>query len=99
MRSQIGPNATLRDTILLGAARYECPADQATNRSRGEPDIGVGEGAVIENAIIDKQCRIGRNVRIVNQRGLREFDGENYFIRDGIVVVPKGAVVKDGTVI
>jgi len=99
LRSQIGPNVKMRDTILLGADRYESPAEQVANRKRGEPDVGVAEGAVVQNAIIDKQCRIGRNVRIINARGLREFDGENYFIRDGIVVVPKGGVVKDGTVI
>jgi glucose-1-phosphate adenylyltransferase len=99
LRSQIGPDARLRDTILFGADRYEGAADKAANRARGEPDVGVGEGAVIEKAIIDKQCRIGSDVRIVNQRGLREFDGEGYFIREGIVVVPKGAVIKDGTAI
>jgi glucose-1-phosphate adenylyltransferase len=99
LRSQIGANVDLRDTILFGADRYEGPDEKALNRQRGEPDVGIGEGTVIERAIIDKQCRIGRNVRIVNQRGLRDFDGENYFIRDGIVVMAKGAVVKDGTVI
>jgi len=99
LRSRIGPNVTLRDTILLGADHYETAADQAANRRRGEPDVGVGAGTVIHNAILDKQCHVGRNVRIVNQRGLRDFDGDNYCIRDGIVVVPKGAVVMDGTVI
>ena len=99
LRSQIGPNVTMRDTILLGGDRYETAAEKAANRKRGDPDVGVGEGAFIQNAIIDKQCRVGRNVRIVNERGLRNFDGENYFIRDGIVVVPKGTLVKDGTVI
>ncbi len=99
LRSQIGPNVHLRDTILMGCDHYESTAEKAANRKRGEPDVGVGEGTVVHDAIIDKQCRIGKNVRIVNQGGLREADGENYFIRQGIVVLPKGSVVKDGTVI
>ena len=63
------------------------------------PDVGIGDGCVIERAILDKDCRIGANVRIVNEREVREAEAENYVIRDGIVVIPKGAVVPDGTVI
>jgi glucose-1-phosphate adenylyltransferase len=99
VRSQIGPNVELRDTILLGADRYETAGEKAANKKRGEPDVGIGSDTVIQKAILDKRCRIGKNVRIVNQDNRREFDGENYFIRDGIVVVPKGAVLRDGTVI
>jgi glucose-1-phosphate adenylyltransferase len=63
------------------------------------PDIGIGDGCVIENAIIDKDCRIGSNVRIVNQKGVQEAESDNYVIREGIVVIPNDAVVPDGTVI
>jgi glucose-1-phosphate adenylyltransferase len=65
----------------------------------GSPPVGIGEGTQIENAIIDKNARIGRNVRIVNAGGLEEADGEGWAIRDGIVVVPKNAIIPDGTVI
>jgi glucose-1-phosphate adenylyltransferase len=99
VRSQIGPNVELRDTILLGADRYETAGEKAANKKRGEPDVGIGSDSVIQKAILDKRCRIGKNVRIVNQGSRGDFDGENYFIRDGIVVVPKGAVLRDGTVI
>jgi glucose-1-phosphate adenylyltransferase len=61
--------------------------------------LGVGDGSVIEQAIIDKDCRVGRNVRIVNQKGLTEHEAANYVIRDGIVVIPRGTTVPDGTVI
>ena len=54
---------------------------------------------MIRRAILDKDCRIGRNVRILNERGLQTADGENYFIRDGVVVIPDSAVLPDGTVI
>lgn len=65
----------------------------------GSPPVGIGEGSEIRHAIIDKNAHIGRNVRIVNERGLVEADGEGWAIRDGIVVVPKNGVVPDGTVI
>jgi glucose-1-phosphate adenylyltransferase len=99
LRSRIGKNATLRDTVLIGADRYETDRERAANGKRGLPDFGVGDGSVIERAIVDKDCRIGRDVRIINCQGLREDDGPNYHIRDGIVVIPNGAVVPDGTVI
>jgi glucose-1-phosphate adenylyltransferase len=63
------------------------------------PNYGIGEGSIIERAILDKDVRIGRNVRIINRRGLQEDQGEQYFIREGIVVIPKAATVPDGTVI
>jgi len=54
---------------------------------------------VIDNAIVDKDSRIGANCRIVNQDRTKDGEGKNFVIRDGIVVIPKGAVVVDGTVI
>ena len=92
-------NAVLRDTVLTGADRYESDADRAENRVKGVPDIGIGEGTTIVRAIVDKDCRIGRNVRITNQAKVRDAETEMYVIRDGIVVVPRGTVVPDGTVI
>jgi glucose-1-phosphate adenylyltransferase len=54
---------------------------------------------VVERAIVDKNARVGRGVRLVNAEGAETKDGLGYFIRDGIVIVPKGGVVADGTVI
>jgi glucose-1-phosphate adenylyltransferase len=99
LRSRIGKDVTLRDTILIGADRYETDRERAANSKQGIPDFSVGDGTVIERAIVDKDCRIGRNVRIINRQRLQEDDGPNYHIRDGIVVIPNGAVVSDGTVI
>jgi glucose-1-phosphate adenylyltransferase len=99
VRSRIGKNVVLRDTVLLGADRYETEAERAANRAAGVPDIGIGDGSVIERAIVDKDCRVGRNVRISNRARLQEAQGDGYVIRDGIVVLPKAAVVPDGTVI
>src|SRR5262249_19308847 len=99
VRSRIGRNVTLRDTVMIGADRFEADAERTQNRQDGRPDIGVGDGSVIERAIIDKDCRIGREVHLVNRRNLQDADGSNYVIREGIIVIPKGAVVPDGTVI
>jgi glucose-1-phosphate adenylyltransferase len=99
LRTRIGHGAAIRDTVLIGADDFETDAQRAENRRRGLPDIGVGDRTVIENAILDKDCRVGANVRIVNKNRVQEGEGENYVIRDGIVVIPKGAAVLDGTVI
>ncbi len=93
VRSRIGHGVVIKDSIVIGADEYE------TKTERGVPDIGIGDGTIIERAIVDKDCRIGKNVRIVNQRGVREAEGDNYAIRDGIVVIPNDAIVPDGTVI
>jgi glucose-1-phosphate adenylyltransferase len=99
VRSQIGRDVTLRNTVIIGADRFETEAEKRDNARRGLPNLGVGDGSVIEQAILDKDCRIGRGVQIVNRRGVQEDDAANYVIRDGIVVIPKGAVVPDGAII
>lgn len=99
IRSRIGANVQLRETVMLGADNLETACDRAANRGRGVPDLGVGAGSIIHRAVLDKDCRIGCNVRLVNERGVDHADGDNYFIRDGVVVIPNGGVVQDGTVI
>ncbi len=95
VRSHIGRDVMLRDTVVIGADDYE---DEVT-RVASVPALGIGDGCVIERAILDKDCRIGRRVQLVNRRGLDNDEGDNYVIRDGIIVIPNGAVVPDGTVI
>lgn len=99
IRTMIGPKTVLRDTVIIGADNFETPADLAENRRRGVPNIGVGAGSVIEHAILDKDARVGANVQIRKRDASHNSEGKNYVIRDGIVVIPKGAVVLDGTVI
>jgi glucose-1-phosphate adenylyltransferase len=99
IRSRIGREVVMRDTVFNGADRFETDAERSANRARGHPDLGVGDGCLIERAILDKDCRIGRNVRIVNRRSVQDEDTGTYVIRDGIVVIPNGAVVPDETTI
>jgi glucose-1-phosphate adenylyltransferase len=96
IRSRIGPGTTIRDSLILGADYYESPEEVAAH---GGPPVGIGGDTLIQNAIVDKNARIGRGVRIVNEPGDVERDGDGYFIREGIVVIPKDAVITDGTVI
>jgi glucose-1-phosphate adenylyltransferase len=85
--------STVRNALIMGIdAHYPGPEP-------GEPEPGIGEGCEISNAIIDKNARIGRKVRICNEAGVEEADGDGWAIRDGIVVVAKNAVIPDGTVI
>lgn len=99
LRSRIGRNVTIQDTVFIGADRFETDAERAQNQAQSLPDLGVGDGSVIERAILDKDCRIGKNVRIINKKDVENEEGPNYVIREGIVVIPKGIMVPDDTVI
>jgi glucose-1-phosphate adenylyltransferase len=99
VRTHLGRNVTVRDTVIIGADRFETDAERAANEHRGIPHFTVGDGSVIERAILDKDCRIGRNVRIINRQNKDEDETDRYVIREGIVVIPKGTVIPDGTVI
>jgi glucose-1-phosphate adenylyltransferase len=99
IRTRIAGGARIRRSLLLGADGYESPEEMGRAAADGLPPLGIGEESVIENAIVDKNARIGRGVRILNERGERHRDAANHFIRDGVVVIPKGAVVPDNTVI
>jgi len=91
LRSIIGKNCKISRTVLMGADYYEDPASQAAIK------IGIGDNVEIDKAIVDKNARIGKNVVIKNIKNLKNHDSENYFIRDGIVIIPKNAVIKNGT--
>lgn len=87
--------------MLIGADYYESDEERAAILAAGGVPLGVGDGSTVENAIVDKNARIGRGVRIVNKDGVQEADreAEGYIIRSGIVVVMRNATIKDGTVI
>ena len=85
--------------IILGSDYYESEESVRKNESEGKPRIGIGANCKIENAIIDKNARIGNNVTISPAGKAENVDHELYFIRDGIVVIPKNAVIPHGTVI
>ncbi len=99
LRSRVENYARIENALLMGADYYQTLDDLELERRRGLPWIGIGENTFIRRAIVDKNVRIGSNVRILNEAGRDHFDGENYYIREGIVIVPKGAIITDGTII
>jgi glucose-1-phosphate adenylyltransferase len=97
LRCMLGDNVRIRQSVLMGADEYESPDELDAAMRQGLPRIGIGEGSVIDGAIVDKNCRIGRGVRVsgVGQSGDRDVTPE-CVVRDGVVVVKKGAVLPDG---
>jgi glucose-1-phosphate adenylyltransferase len=95
VRSIINKNTTITDSIIMGADYYERREIKEEERIK----LGIGNNCIIERAIIDKNACIGNDVKIINQKELDYKEGEGYVIRDGIVVVEKGAVIPDGTII
>ncbi len=100
VRSIIGGNTTIRDSYLMGTDYYEQSDELAENERLGRPAAGIGAGSVIERAIIDKNSRVGRNVRVINDTGIVDSEETaTHVIRDGVTVIPKGAALRDGLVI
>lgn len=99
VRSVIGNNTRIFESIVTGNDYFESVTDRAAKHDRGVPSMGIGRDCEIRKAIIDKNVSIGDGVKIVNRNGADFEDGEKYSIRDGIVVVHKGAVIPAGTVI
>ena len=97
LRCRIGKNVQIRNTIVMGSDYYQEPEDIAADLARGVPPLGIGDGTVIDRAIVDKNCRIGCNVRIVNTEGLKDrADDGSAAICEGIICIVKEAVLNDG---
>jgi len=97
LRCRIGRNVVIRNSVILGNDFYESADEIAAAASRGIPTLGIGEGTIVENAIVDKNVRIGRRVRVVNDHGWEATPDSTLFtVRDAIAVVPKEAVLPDG---
>jgi glucose-1-phosphate adenylyltransferase len=99
VRSVIDEGSSLTRTIMLGCDYYESDVSIRQYEERGLPRIGIGRDTIIENAIIDKNARIGRNCRISPAGKPDKVDHTHYYIRDGIVIIPKNGVIPHGTII
>ena len=99
--SRISKGVQMDAAYMMGADYYQTFEDMRQDLTKGVPRVGIGEGSVIRHAIIDKNARIGTNSRLLNEAGVVEADSpdKSYYIRDGIIIIPKNAVIKDGTVI
>lgn len=99
LRSIIDRNVTIHRTVIMGADSYESEEQLVANAREGRPNIGIGEGSVIEGAIIDKDARIGQHVIIRSIENRPDHEEENWVVREGIVIVSKKATIPDGTII
>ncbi len=99
LRSFIGSKATIRNTVFMGADYYPWTKEGIRENEGGPTSPGVGPGATVENAIVDRNVSIGAGCTITNAKGIQEGEGEGFYIRDGIVVIAKNVTIPEGTVI
>lgn len=101
LRSRIGTGVQIDASIIMGADYYQSIEEMRKDINAGVPRVGIGEQAIIKSAIIDKNARIGSGVRLVNESGVQNFDADDssYYIREGLIIVPKNAVIKSGTIV
>ena len=93
IRTHIHPGSRITRSVLLGADFYE------EESAAEQIPLGIGRDVVLDRVIVDKNARIGDGVRLVNEKGVQEADGDGYFIRNGIIIVPKGARIPDGVTV
>lgn len=101
LRSRIDDGVKIEDSIIMGADFYESFDEINAKATQKIPHIGIGSNSVVRRAIVDKNARIGRNVQLINKDNVENLDDESgsYFIREGIIIVPKNSVISDGTAI
>jgi glucose-1-phosphate adenylyltransferase len=101
LRSRIGKGVRIDSSFVMGADYYQSIEEMRTDLDAGKPRVGIGQETIIARAIIDKNARIGSGVRLLNDARVIDADAEDgaYYIRDGIIIVPKNSVIKDGTII
>jgi glucose-1-phosphate adenylyltransferase len=94
VRMAVREGSRITRSVLLGADFYEYGTPP-----QHQPGLGLGRNVILDRVIIDKNARIGDDVRLVNEQNLDSADGDSYYIRSGIIVVPKGGVIRPGTVV
>jgi glucose-1-phosphate adenylyltransferase len=99
IRSKVGRDTTMLNTYLMGNDYYETLSDIDQDRQHGIPQLGIGNNCQIQNAIVDKNCRIGDDTRIIGGAHLPDEDSALYTIKEGIVVIKKGAIIPNGFVL
>ncbi len=98
IRSRIGRETRVEHSIIMGNDFYQS-AEEVENGTGDNPPMGIGRRCFISNAIVDKNCKIGNDVRIAGGGHLANGDYGDFHVVDGIVIIPKGAIIKDGTTI
>lgn len=96
-RTRIDRGSTVVNSYVMGADLYQSTDEIVENDRTGQPNMGIGKYCYIDRAIIDKNVRIGNNVRIIGGKHLEDGDFHTHSIKDGIVVIKKGVVIPEGT--
>ncbi len=97
LRCRIGRDVTIRNSVIMGADFYETPEQLDSNHKAGRPPIGIGDGAVIENAIVDKNCHVGTRTQVIGcPTQIERICGEGWEMLDGLMIIAKCAVLPDG---
>jgi glucose-1-phosphate adenylyltransferase len=101
VRSRIESGSVIEETLIMGADYYQPSVERQCSLEENDIPVGIGTDTMIRRAIIDKNARIGHNVKIINKDNIQEAEREKqgFYIRSGIVVVLKNAVIPDGTII
>jgi glucose-1-phosphate adenylyltransferase len=97
IRTFVREGTTIRRSVLLGADFYD--SDGGAPPRAGRPGLGIGRNVVLDKVIVDKNARVGDEARLVNEAGVQEADGNGYYIRSGVIIVPKDGVIEPGTVV
>jgi glucose-1-phosphate adenylyltransferase len=99
IRSYIEEGTLVQKSIIMGSQFYETIEEHHQNTKENKPNLGIGKNCVVRNAIIDMNCSIGNNVQIINKDNRIEAEESFYRIRDGIIIIPKGTIIPDNTII
>ncbi|MEP7212532.1 MAG: glucose-1-phosphate adenylyltransferase [Acidobacteriota bacterium] len=101
LRSRLDPGVRVEHSIIMGSDYFQSIDEINADIEMGVPHLGVGHNTLIRRAIIDKNVRIGKDVKLLNEAGVQHHDDENgkFYIREGIIIVPKNGTIADGTVV
>lgn len=99
LRCRISDGSSIKNSVLMGADFKETPEMREENKKLGRPNVGIGRDSIVESSIVDKNARIGSKVHIRNVTNRKDAENENWFAREGLVIIPKNAIIPDGTVI
>jgi glucose-1-phosphate adenylyltransferase len=94
IRTNIRAGTKIRRSVLLGADFYETDHAAVSNDT---PRLGIGRDVILDGVIVDKNARVGDGTKLVNGKGHRNFDGKGYYVRDGVIIVPKNGVIEPDT--
>jgi glucose-1-phosphate adenylyltransferase len=99
LRSRIDSGVTIEESIIMGSDVFESIAEIRANIDNQTPHIGIGQNTLIRRSIVDKNVRIGSNVKLLNLNNVENYDApdKSIYIREGIIIIPKNAVIPDGT--